>query len=173
MHDSLVKLCTEFDDTNDIVTAKRVLYRCDAVIECGIRHQRRQGPSKDKTNMEDILLAFHRCSELPEFVASDLSCLPPLIMHNFDFAHLLHEFQGIRAEMTKLRHEVQLFKATMQVSQRDGPWSKPNKVASAVSEQYAPGGQPACSASGQVLKGSSSEDECPESCKTGVCSRVF
>ena len=82
--------------------------------------------------MEDILLAFHRCSELPEFVASDLSRLPPLNMHNIDFAHLLHEYQGMRAEMTKLRDEVQLFKATPHVPQRDGPWSKSNNVASAV-----------------------------------------
>ena len=132
VHDSLVKVCTDFYDTKAIETAKRVLYSCDAVIDCGVSHQRRQGPSKDKANMEDILLAFHRCSDLPEFVASDLSRLPPLSMHNIDFAHLLHEFQGMRAEMTKLRDEVKLVKVNTQVPQRDGPWSKPNKVASAV-----------------------------------------
>ena len=32
-----------------------------------------------------------------------------LACHSFDFAHLLHEFQGMRAEMTNLREEVQLF----------------------------------------------------------------
>ncbi len=36
------------------------------------------------------------------------------------------------AVITKLRDEVQLFKVNTQVPQRDGPWSKPNKVASAV-----------------------------------------
>ena len=132
VHDSLVKVCTDFYDTKAIETAKRVPYSCAAVIDCGVRHQRRQGPSKDKANMEDILLAFHRCSDLPEFVASDLSRLPPLSMHNIDFAHLLHEFQGMRAEMTKLRGEVKLVKVNTQVPQRDGPWSKLNKVASAV-----------------------------------------
>ena len=132
VHDSLVKVCTDFYDTKAIETAKRVLYSCDAVIDCGVRHQRRQGPSKDKANMEDILLAFHRCSDLPEFVASDLSRMPPLSMHNIDFAHLLHEFQGMRAEMTKLRDGVKLVKVNAQVPQRDGPWSKLNKVASAV-----------------------------------------
>ena len=70
VHDSLVKVCTNFYDTKAIETAKRVLYSFDAVIDCGVRHQRRQGPSKDKANMEDILLAFHRCSDLPECVAS-------------------------------------------------------------------------------------------------------
>ena len=94
VHDSLVKLCTDVYDTKAIETAKRVLNSCDAVIDCGVRHQRRQGPSNDKTNMEDILLAFHRCSELPEFVASDLSRLPPLNMHNIN---LLHELQGMQA----------------------------------------------------------------------------
>ena len=68
-----------------------------------------RGPSKDKTNMEDILLAFHRCSDLPEFVASDLSRLPPLSMHTIDFTHLLHEFQGMRAEMTTLRDDDKTF----------------------------------------------------------------
>ena len=52
-------------------------------------------------------------------------------MNNIDFAHLLHEIQGMQAEMTKLRHKVKLFKVNTQVPQRDGPWSKPNKVASA------------------------------------------
>ena len=132
VHDSLVKVCTNFYDTKAIETAKRVLYSCDAVIDCGVRHQHRQEPTKDKTNMEDILLAFHRCSGLPEFVASDLSRLPPLSMHNIDFAHLLHEFLGLRTEMTTLRDEVKLFKVNTQVPQRDGRWSKPNKVASAV-----------------------------------------
>ena len=121
-----------FYDTTAIETAKQVLYSCDAVVDCGVSHQRRQGPSKDETNMEDIRLAFHRCSGLLEFVASDLSRLPPLNMHNIDFAHLLHEFQGMRAEMATFRDEVKLVKVNTQVPQRDGPWSKPNKVACAV-----------------------------------------
>ena len=128
MHDSLVNLCTYIYHTKAIETVKRVLYSCDAFIDCGVRHQRRQGPSKDKTNMEDFLLAFHRCSDLLKFVASDHSRLPPLSIRNINFAHLLYEFQGMRAEMTKLRDEVQLFKATTQVPQRDRPWWKPTKV---------------------------------------------
>ena len=105
VHDSLIKLCTDFYDKKVIESAKQILFDCSAVADCGVRHQRRQGPSKDKNNMEDILLVFHRCTNLPEFVAGDLSRLPPLDMNNIDFAHLLwcHKFQGMWSEMAKKR----------------------------------------------------------------------
>ena len=82
--------------------------------------------------MEDILVVFHRCSDLPEFVAGDLSRLPPLDMNNIDFAHLLHEFQGMRTEMAKMREEFKRCKPISQVAQRDEPWSKPNSGATVV-----------------------------------------
>lgn len=126
VHDALVKLCVDFYDTKVIEEAKRTLFSCAAVIDLGVRHQRRQGPSKDKSNMEDIILVFHKCSSsrgLPEFVASDLSCLPPLDMNNIDFAHLLHEFQGMRAEMAKMRGDIQQCKQAS-APQCDSPWSK-------------------------------------------------
>ena len=132
VHDSLIKLCTDFYETKVIECAKQVLFDCPAVAECGVRHQRRQGPSKDKNNMEDILLVFHRCSDLPEFVAGDLSRLPPLDMNNIDFAHLLHEFQGMRTEMANMREEFKRCKPISQVAQRDEPWSKPNSGATVV-----------------------------------------
>ena len=117
---SLVKVCPDFYDTKAIETTKRVLYSGDAVIDCGVRHQRRQGPSKDGTNMEDILLAFHRCYDLPEFVASDLSRLPPLSMHNIDFAHLLHELQGMWA-VNNLPLVVNLPAASQEKSSKAAP----------------------------------------------------
>ena len=132
VHDSLIKLCTDFYDTKLIESAKQILFDCSAVADCGVRHQRRQGPSRDKNNMEDILLAFHRCTNLPEFVAGDLSRLPPLDMNNIDFAHLLHEFQGMRSEMAKMRDEFKRCKPISQSGQRDEPWSKPNSGATVV-----------------------------------------
>ena len=132
VHDSLIKLCTEFYETKVIECAKQVLFDCPAVAECGVRHQGRQGPSKDKNNMEDIIVVFHRCSDLPEFMAGDLSRLPPLDMNNIDFAHLLHEFQGMRTEMAKMREEFKRCKPISQVAQRDEPWSKPNSGATVV-----------------------------------------
>ena len=38
--------------------------------------------------MEDILLGFHRCYNLPEFVAGDLSRLPPLDILIDKYVHL-------------------------------------------------------------------------------------
>ena len=79
MLDSLIKLYSDFYDSIVIEEAKQILYSCVAVTDTAVRHQRRQGPSKDKHNMEVFLLVLHKCSTndgLPEFVASDLSCLP-------------------------------------------------------------------------------------------------
>ena len=132
VHESLIKLCTDFYDTKVIEGAKQILFDCSGVADCGVRHQRRQGPSKDKNNMEDILLVFHRCTNLPEFVAGDLSRLPPLDMNNIDFAHLLHEFQGMGSEMAKMRDEFKRCKPISQSVQRDEPWSKPNSGATVV-----------------------------------------
>ena len=115
--------------------SKQILFDGSAVADCGVRHQRRQGPSKDKNNMEDILLVFHRCTNFPEFVAGDLSRLPPLDMNNkniIDFAHLLHEFQGMRSEMAKMRDEFKRCKPISQSVQRDEPRSKPNSGATVV-----------------------------------------
>ena len=75
---------------------------------------------------------FHRCTNLPEFVAGDLSRLTPLDMNNIDFAHLLHEFQGMRSEMAKMRDEFKRCKPISQSVQRDEPWSKPNSGATVV-----------------------------------------
>ena len=132
VHDSLIRLCTDFYDTKVIESAKQILFDCSAVADCGVRHQRRQGPGKDKNNMEDILLVFHRCTNLREFVAGDLSRLPPLDMNNIDFAHLLHEFQGMRSEMAKMRDKFKRCKPISQSVQRDEPWSKPNSGATVV-----------------------------------------
>ena len=80
------------------------------------------------------LLPKHVClrGSAPEFVAGDLSRLPPLDMNNIDFAHLLHEFQGMRTEMAKMREEFKRCKPNSQVAQRDEPRSKPNSGATVV-----------------------------------------
>ena len=39
VHDSLVKVCTDVYETKAIEMAKRILDSCDAVIDCGVRHQ--------------------------------------------------------------------------------------------------------------------------------------
>ena len=69
--------------------------------------RRRNGPNKDKNNIEDVLYVLHKCpTGLPTFVVSDLASLPPLDVNNVDFAHILGEIRALRAEMAMLRTEV-------------------------------------------------------------------
>lgn len=114
VHDTLVKLCTDFYGSREIEAAKMKIFSCSAISETGVRMIKRQGPSKDKANMEDILHILHKCipqsSLLPKFVACELSRLPPLDVCNIDFAFLIHEFQGMRAEMSSMREEIKLCK---------------------------------------------------------------
>ena len=70
-------------------------------------NRRRNGPNKDKNNVEDILTALHKCPMgLPTFVVSNLSSLPPLDVNNVDFAHLMGEIRAMRADMATLRETV-------------------------------------------------------------------
>ena len=69
--------------------------------------RRRNGPNKDKNNIEDVMYVLHKCpTGLPTFVVSDLASLPPLDVNNVDFAHILGEIRALRAEMATLRTEV-------------------------------------------------------------------
>ena len=91
VHDTLVKLCTDHFESKDIEAARQLLYRYDAIMKLNLmQSRRRQGPSKDKTNVEDILLALHRCrSGLPTFVVADISNLPSLDANGIYFGHIL------------------------------------------------------------------------------------
>ena len=57
--------------------------------------RRRNGPNKDKNNIEDVLYVFHKCPiGLPTFFVSDLASLPALDVNNVDFAHILGEINA-------------------------------------------------------------------------------
>ena len=95
VHDTLVKLCTDHFESMD--TARQLLHRYDATMKLNLKKsRRRQGPSKDKTNVEDILLVLHRCrSGLPTFVVADIGNLPSLDANGIDFGHILSEFRAM------------------------------------------------------------------------------
>ena len=108
VHDTLVKLTCDYFDSNEIEASKRIIYQCDAVTSMELHPiRRRNGPNKDKNNIEDVLYVLHKCPiGLPTFVVSDLASLPPLDVNNVDFAHILGEIRALRTEMATLRNEV-------------------------------------------------------------------
>ncbi len=101
VHDTLVKLTCDYFESNEIEASKRIVYECDAVTSLELHPiRRRNGPNKDKNNIEDVLYVLHKCpTGLPTFVVSDLASLPPLDVNNVDFAHILGEIRALRAEM--------------------------------------------------------------------------
>ena len=107
-HDTLVKLCTDHFESKEIEAARQLLYSYVAIMKLNFKKIcRRQGPAKDKTNMEDILLALHKCrSGLPTFAVTDLANLPSLDINGIDFGHILSEFRAMWAEIALLRREV-------------------------------------------------------------------
>ena len=60
-HDALVKLCTDYYESKYIEESKYELFRLDSVVTLDML-KRRQGPNKDKANVEDILAAIHKCT---------------------------------------------------------------------------------------------------------------
>ena len=104
----LVKLCPDHFESKDIEAARQLLYSYDAITKLNLKKsRRRQGSAKHKTNVEDILLALHRCrSGLPICVVDDLANLPSLDANGIDFGHILSEFRVMRAENAVLRREV-------------------------------------------------------------------
>ena len=65
--------------SKDIEAARQLLYSYDAITKLNLKKIRQTGLAKDKTNVEDILLALHRCrSRLQTVVVVDLADLPSL-----------------------------------------------------------------------------------------------
>ena len=125
VHDTLVKLCADHFNSADIESAKQIVYEWPTVRKLGLRQgRRRQGGNKDRANIEDIVMALHKCHiGLPTFAATNLAALPPLDTNNIDFSYIISEFRAMRAEMSSLRQEMLSMRATA------GPdpveWPKP------------------------------------------------
>ena len=65
--------CTKQEEEG-IEAVRQLLYSYDAITKLNLKkNRRRQGPAKDKTNVENILLALHRCrSGLPTFCGTQI-----------------------------------------------------------------------------------------------------
>ena len=91
VQDILVKITCYYFESNKIEALKRILYQCNGLNYLGLHPIRqRNGPNKDKNNIDDVLYALHECSiSLPTFVVSELASLTPMDINNVDFAHIL------------------------------------------------------------------------------------
>ena len=125
VHDTLVKLCADHFNSADIESAKQIVYEWPTVRKLGLRQgRRRQGGNKDRANIEDIVMALHKCHiGLPTFAATNLAALPPLDTNNVDFSYIISEFRAMRAEMSSLRQEMLSMRATARPDPVE--WPKP------------------------------------------------
>lgn len=106
-HDLLLKVCMDFYESSKIEAAKMLLFSFEAAKSV-TRCVKRQGPSRDKCNVDDILRIFHSANldDLPVFTAANLSRLPPADAENIDFSLLFKEFQSMRKEMMIMKNQL-------------------------------------------------------------------
>ena len=72
VHDTLVKLTCDYFESNEIEASKRIVYECDAVTSLELHPiRRRNGPNKDKNNIEDVLYVLHKCPTSPGYIRFD------------------------------------------------------------------------------------------------------
>ncbi|XP_070546947.1 uncharacterized protein [Ptychodera flava] len=101
--DMIVKLCVDTYDDKDVEQAKRLLF--DSCNFDRSRFIRRQGQNKRSNNVQDMLALFHELDEcdVPCFVASDLSRLPPIDVSHIDVSVLIKEIRVLQREVSQLK----------------------------------------------------------------------
>ena len=98
--DDVVKVCSDFYKEDEILLARRVLEQSGD----GSRLSRRQGPSKLRSTMEDIVKhVLDPQKTLPVYYATDLTRLPPVGIKHCDVSAILAELQALRAEVRDIR----------------------------------------------------------------------
>ena len=88
---TIADLCaTSYDDAEIENSKKRLFDLC--ADENSSRFRRRQGPKKSAVNIDDMLrLLQEKGSDVPVFVARDLSRLPPITFDSVDVSSLHHQ----------------------------------------------------------------------------------
>lgn len=88
--DSIIRLCNTAFQSDEIVTAKKLLFES---VQTNSRIINRKGDGKEKRDMEDILCIIKETDpeNLPVFVARDLQRLPPVTFDHLDATRLLKD----------------------------------------------------------------------------------
>ena len=100
---TIADLCvTTFDDTAIEKSKKRLFDLC--ADETTSRFRRRQGPKKSAVNIDDMIrLLQEKGTDVPVFVARDLSRLPPITFDSVDVSSLLHSIRRAQLEIDQLK----------------------------------------------------------------------
>ena len=100
---TIADLCaTSFDDTEIENSKKRMFDLC--ADENSSRFRRRQGPKKSAVNIDDMIrLLQEKGTDVPVFVARDLSRLPPITFDSVDVSSLLHSIRRAQLEIDQLK----------------------------------------------------------------------
>ena len=107
-YDMLLKLVMDFYNDGTVFQAKSILLDNVVIPEDDDKKRNRKGLNKKLNTMKDILNIFlvMTLEDLPLFVASDLSNLPPLSMDNFDMSSVVRQMEIIKNQM-RIMQEVQ------------------------------------------------------------------
>ena len=93
---------TSFEDIEIENSKKRLFELC--ADENSSRFRRRQGPTKSAVNIADMLrLMQEKGSDVPVFVARDLSRLPPITFDGVDVSSLLHSIRRAQLAIDQLK----------------------------------------------------------------------
>ena len=101
--ETIVQLCTSTYSDVEIESAKRRLFDMCA-DENTSRRKCRKGPKKKEQNIEDIVkLMMEKGSDVPVFVAHDLSKLPLVTFDSMDVSTLLNNIKKTQDEVDMLK----------------------------------------------------------------------
>ena len=105
--DVIVKMYTDFYDTDVIAAAKDDLMECVTLLEADKRSGRRRANLKE-VHMKDIvsILLEIKPEDVPLFLASDLNNVPPMSLNNFDMSRIITDMEVLKSQM-KIIQEAQ------------------------------------------------------------------
>ena len=102
--DVIVKMCTDFYDTDFIAAAKDALMECVTLPEADKRSGRRRANLKE-VHMKDIvsILLEIKPEDVPLFLASDLNNVPPMSLNNFDMSRIITDMEVLKSQMKSIQ----------------------------------------------------------------------
>ena len=105
--DVIVKMCTDFYDSDVIAAAKDDLMGCVTLPEDDKRSGRRRVNLKE-VHMKDIVSIFLEIKpeDVPVFLAGDLNNVPPMSLNNFDMSRIITDMEVLKSQM-KIIQEAQ------------------------------------------------------------------
>ena len=105
--DVIVKMCTDFCDSDVIAAAKDDLMGCVTLPEDDKRSGRRRVNLKE-VHMKDIVSIFLEIKpeDVPVFLAGDVNNVPPMSLNNFDMSRIITDMEVLKSQM-KIIQEAQ------------------------------------------------------------------